>query len=151
MDVRPWFHRCTLFGSVAAALVTLSCGAGTAPSSRTVSDDGQVCLRNESGDFESVDSGRLVARVVFDTCISSTCDEVQYRECSVERDGSNLQVTSEVEVLSKGGPCSADCGTVSATCEVPQLGPGEYQLEHGDDSGAFTLPSDDSICIGEAP
>lgn len=135
------------------AIVAAACGTGATPSVRTVENSGEVCLQNppDSGETDGVDTGELRAQVVFDTCISSTCDEIQDKNCSARIDGSKVVIESEAEILSKGGTCSPDCGIVSATCEVPALESGEYRLEHGDKSRTFQLPSDEAICLGSGP
>lgn len=131
--------------------LSVACGTGAAPSQRTVENDGEVCLENRSGDSEAVEPGDLRARVIFNTCLSSTCDDVQSKNCTVELDGTTVVVESRADIVSQGGPCSADCGFASVTCDVPPLERGDYRVEHGDASTSFTLPSDESICVGESP
>lgn len=57
----------------------------------------------------------------FQSCLSSSCDTLTGADCTVTLDGSNLTFQGLATIQSQGNECTADCGFVTATCEVPTL------------------------------
>ena len=124
-------------------------------STRTLTDDGEVCLMNASSNnegTEALDPGSIVAEVTFDACLSSTCDTVQATECEATVREDSIVVESSATIRQSGRKCSGDCGSVRVACDVGELEAGEYALEHGDESLMFSVPSNQVVCgAGTSP
>lgn len=136
--------------------MSLGCGpdgpGGSDTSTETLENDGEACLTNPSGNSDGVDPGPTEMTVTFNTCLSSSCDTLTDKNCSVSLDGDEVVVESSATIESEGGACTDDCGRATVTCDSPDLETGEYTLIHGDASRSFHLPSaSESICTGEAP
>jgi hypothetical protein len=139
--------------SLLALLVILGCGGqsgsdggtgdgtvnGDTPGetvTRTTDDDGAVCL--------SKSSGPTAISVVFDRCLSSSCDTVAVATCSATMVDGNIEVTSHLETTSPAGPnapdCTTDCGRAKASCGELLIPAGAHQLEHGSERGEVLAP-----------
>ena len=57
--------------------------------------------------------------VTFPGCLSSSCDTLTEASCEATLDGTTIRVTGHAEITSQGNECTADCGTISATCDLP--------------------------------
>lgn len=80
----------------------------TEPTATTITDEGTVCL-NDAGDVE----------VTFTGCLSSSCDTLTSATCTAELVGDVVEVHGEAVVESVGDTCTADCGLITATCDMP--------------------------------
>lgn len=74
----------------------------------TITDEGTVCL-NDAGQVE----------VTFPGCLSSSCDTLVSATCTATLVDGVLEVHAEAVVESQGEECTADCGIIQATCEMP--------------------------------
>jgi hypothetical protein len=103
---------------------------------RTTDSDGAVCLSQESGP--------TAIGVVFDRCLSSSCDTVSVATCSATIVDGRIEVSSHLEFTQKWGSptpiCSADCVRAAATCGELLIPAGTYQLNHGSDQGEVSAP-----------
>lgn len=124
------------------------CGLGgnSGTKTQTVDDDGAVCLK-KTGDGQE-GSTEVRVKVHFNLCLSSSCDTLVDKECSVEASSGELTVDSQatIESVANAQGCTADCGTASATCGTVSLEDGEYSLTHGDESMQFEVPLGDRVC-----
>lgn len=75
---------------------------------KTITDEGTVCL-NDAGQVE----------VTFPGCLSSSCDTLVSATCTATLVDGVLEVHAEAVVESQGDECTADCGIIQATCEMP--------------------------------
>ena len=133
-----------------AALLLAACGGGT--TTETITNDGRVCLDNPSSSGDGVDPGPIEATVTFNKCLSSTCDTVTSKECTVEMNGDDVVVESSATIEREGDECSADCGAITVTCSGPDLDAGDYTIKHGEKLHPFSLPASGEVCgAGEAP
>lgn len=126
-------------------------GGGSGTTTDTVQNEGAVCLK-KSGDGQGESEVRV--KVHFNACLSSSCDTLVDKGCSVEVSSGELTVESEATIESEKNPqgCTADCGLVSANCGTVTLEDGEYSLTHGDESMQFSTPLDSETCgAGESP
>jgi hypothetical protein len=103
---------------------------------QTFKNDGVVCLSPQ---------GEAVAvEVVFNRCLSSSCDEARAAACTVELDEDRIVVSSQLMVTSETGPqvdCTADCGQAQVSCGRIQLGTSSIRVIHGsDESEVLGLP-----------
>lgn len=105
-------------------------------------DQGMACVSGEAGQPHDVS-------VDFGVCKSSSCDEVLHASCSATLEGTTLTVEATARIRSKDGPCTEDCGSVTAECETPPLPAGEYTLVYGEDSVALTVPVAMMSCSAE--
>ncbi len=76
----------------------------------TITDEGTVCL-NDAGEVE----------VTFPGCLSSSCDTLVSATCTATLEGGQILVTGEAVIESQGEECTADCGYIQATCEMPAV------------------------------
>lgn len=76
----------------------------------TITDEGTVCL-NDAGEVE----------VTFPGCLSSSCDTLVSATCTATLVGDVLEVHGEAVIDSQGNECTADCGIIQATCEMPLI------------------------------
>lgn len=76
----------------------------------TITDEGTVCL-NDAGQVE----------VTFPGCLSSSCDTLVSATCTATLEGDQLVVHGEAVIESEGEECTADCGIIQATCEMPLI------------------------------
>ena len=109
-------------------------------------NEGMVCLASSS-------NGMLDAAVVFPPCLSSTCDTVLGTSCTMSVTGSEVVMESSGSYASpRRGDCSADCRPLLAYCTSPEpLPPGQYEVVHGEDRGAVTVPTLATELFGPAP
>lgn len=77
-------------------------------STTTLTDEGTVCL-NDAGEIE----------VTFPGCLSSSCDTLLSATCSAELIDGVIEVHASAVIHSIYGECTADCGIIQATCEMP--------------------------------
>jgi hypothetical protein len=101
-------------------------------------DQGSLCLRSTPDGVLSID-------VTFPGCLSSSCDTVISKSCSVERTGNEILVHSQAEIEHAGEICTDDCGVATAQCTASSVDAGEYTLIHGDDRAQVTLPGDGAL------
>lgn len=80
-------------------------------------------------------------RVTLDeTCFSGSYDDVEV-SCSIALEGEVLTIVGEATWVSPGGDLTTDCQVVTATCSLPTLPDGTYEVRYG---GAST-----SISVGD--
>ena len=89
----------------------------------------------------------------FDTCLSSSCERVEGEpRCDANLEGNVITVSGSATVINfgGGGPCTLDCVSVAATCELPALAPGDYEVRVDGVSEELTVPStnDSPLCVG---
>lgn len=80
----------------------------TEPTITTITDEGSVCL-NDDGMVE----------VTFTGCLSSSCDTLTSATCTATLVDGVIEVHGEAVVETVGDTCTADCGMIVATCEMP--------------------------------
>jgi hypothetical protein len=121
----------------------------------TFRDTGSACLGPGEGWLETCSLREVPADVPlevsvdFDTCTSSSCDTVLSATCRASVSGSVITITAEAVVQSESGVCTNDCGSVAASCKLPALAAGTYELRYGLSSTALTVPSTTALaCIG---
>lgn len=87
-----------------------------------------------------VDDGDLV--VTFVGCLSSSCSTVASSTCAAELSGGNIEVSGSAQVKEdRLGPCTDDCGAITARCPVPDGAPDDAIILVGDDDGGPELGS----------
>ena len=91
-----------------ALLCLAACDLGPKVTTTTITDEGTVCL-NDAGQVE----------VTFPGCLSSSCDTLTSATCTAELDGELIVVHGEAVIDSEGEECTADCGIIQATCDLP--------------------------------
>ncbi|MDB4972371.1 MAG: hypothetical protein JWN48_712 [Myxococcaceae bacterium] len=154
-----WARRAGTLMSASLAWSMVACDSDVAHRQH---DDGQVCLSNAALPAGARGLGPQVfaagapafVSVVADTCLSSSCDHDRQATCTATLQGSELVVTSAFEWTSKGGDhaCTADCGSLTASCQTPPLPAGHYTVRQGDVSTTFDVPGTLAApCIGHAP
>mgnify|MGYP007011838055 FL=1 len=114
------------------------CGGGWEHVTRV--DEGILCV-------EQTDQN-LTITVIARDCLSSSCSRDRGGECSATVDGSTIRVTSEIEWEEHDGRlrvCTADCRSVSVTCEIPAPPEGTDTLVHGEEQMALDVPLED-VC-----
>lgn len=77
---------------------------------RTLTDEGVVCLTGDE------------AVVQFPGCLSSSCDTLTSATCTATLDGDDVEIHAEAVIESQGRECTADCGFITASCELPAGG-----------------------------
>jgi hypothetical protein len=110
----------------------------------TLADQGEVC-------FEGLGADASVT-VWADTCLSSSCSRAASGTCEATLLGSTITVTSTFEWETNNGtnvPCTDDCGSITAKCEVTdaqggaaEVVAGDYTVEHGDTTTSETVPTE---------
>jgi hypothetical protein len=74
--------------------------------------------------------------VTFPGCLSSSCDTLTEATCEATLDGTTIRVTGHAVITSQGNECTADCGTISATCALPDgADPDTMTLAYAGDEG----------------
>ena len=86
-----------------------ACDLGPKVTTTTITDEGTVCL-DDAGQVE----------VTFPGCLSSSCDTLTSATCTAELDGDLIVVHAEATIDSQGDECTADCGIIQATCDLPE-------------------------------
>lgn len=138
--------------AVSAALVWLSsCSDDDAEPTFTtvdVTELSTICVESPEGET-AIEAGDARVRVQFHTCLSSTCDRLLDATCSAEVSEGAVVVSGLAQVESRFDPdngCSADCGLVTATCEVT-LAEGSYDVSgEGAETFTLTVPGDAPEC-----
>ena len=109
----------------------------TACKVRTSYHEGEVCLASDPT------NGSTRAVVTFDSCVSSS-ESVDDVSCSVsinEEATEILVVGSAQTSIGRIRGQNDDCNVLAATCDVPDLPPGSYVLEHAGQRQAVELPA----------
>jgi hypothetical protein len=128
----------------ALALFGLLCIACEDPVREGLADTGPLCLYTRA-------DGALQVVVQFPVCLSSTCDRPVSENCSVERSGNELRVSSRlVWEASLAEDCTADCLVRVASCVLPEVEAGSYTVSHGAESAIVSLPTDERVFLGNA-
>lgn len=117
----------------AFAAFAVGCSSDTVR--ETYENEGDVCLTTG-------DDTTLKVTVYFPTCLSSSCDRALSTSCNMTLDGNTIRLESRGRAEFRGGTCTADCGTLAATCSLPDLPAGEYELVYGKESTTLTWPDD---------
>lgn len=109
---------------------------------RTYDNTGTVCV--------TLDSGILHFHVQFPTCLSSSCDRALPTSCEAVVTDGVITLTSHGASESTGETsCTDDCGFLVADCSLPTaLAPGDYVLQHGNDSAPVTLGPTQTCAFG---
>lgn len=76
----------------------------------TLTDVGTACV-NADGEIA----------IDFDACLSSSCDTLVSATCTATYADGVVEVHAEAIIESQGNECTADCGFVTATCELPTV------------------------------
>jgi hypothetical protein len=94
----------------------------------TIDDEGEACVDGTS------------ITVTFPGCLSSSCDTLTEATCEATLDGTTIRVTGRAVIESQGDMCTADCGIISATCDLPEgADPTTMTLAYaGDEAAAET-------------
>ncbi len=137
-----WLIRLVL--AVAGPAAVLGCGSDDddEPSMTVYEDRGKVCI-------ESEDDGAVRVLVEFPTCLSSSCDQVKERTCSVAVTSEMINITSRGVVEHRGTDCTSDCGIFTTECRSEAVEAGTYSIVHGEDSAGVTLPTDAMQVLGD--
>ena len=77
---------------------------------QTLTDEGTVCV-NDDG----------LVEVTFPGCLSSSCDTLVSATCEATYADGVVEVHAEAVIESQGDECTADCGIIQATCELPTV------------------------------
>lgn len=120
-------------------------------------DDGELCLLDAEGDSlfagfaggdqTFVEGNRVRFRVAVPGCLSSSCDVNRVAECTVKTKGNMLIVESYLAYNAmESEKCTMDCGKLFATCESEPLELGSYEVVHGSETRALTVPSTIDAC-----
>lgn len=110
-------------------------------------NQGAVCALSAEGEnWQGAQTFEVDAPVsvlyVLDECLSSSCDRDRSASCTVAREGEVIQVdTRAAWTADRSGPCTDDCGRLTASCTTPPLPAGTYTLRSGEQEVAFTVPS----------
>jgi hypothetical protein len=143
-------------GCVLALLVIAACGGesetndtangGKAsggvyePMTSTQNDDGAVCLSQRPDG--------IAIRVVFDRCLSSSCDTVEAATCNATVVDGRITVSSQLQYRGPARPdsvCTADCGRATATCGELLVPEENYLISHGSEQRELSLPSSSPV------
>ena len=146
--------------ALVVGLLTVACGEPEHEhETHEYDDEGQICFGESSfpemSDAQAPEEGEAIElTVIFNSCLSSSCSEFHETSCAIERDGTTITVNSQgsyTDTTPPDGACTADCGSLSATCQGPELEAGTYTIEHGDETWEFDVPpgDDDPACFGE--
>jgi hypothetical protein len=121
---------------------TLGCDSFADTPKQTYDNTGTVCL--------TLSSGTLKIEVQFPTCLSSSCDRALPTSCEATLNDGVITLTSHGASESTGeSACTDDCGSLTAACVLPTpLEPGDYILNHGNDSAPVTVGSTQTCAFG---
>ena len=132
--------------SAAVALLMMTATACDTETEVQHDDVGRACVGGEIAQ-----PGEVV--VDFGLCLSSSCDELVEASCVTSVEGSTITVEGTAIIRSKTGrnvSCTADCGLVATTCDLPELAPGTYTLIYGGESSELVIPevddAEESVC-----
>lgn len=141
-----------LWISSGAVLVALAAGCADEETRFTYTDEGEICVRwRNAGSSSPVQS--LLLSVTPSDCLSC-CGYLVRSECDSTVSGDIIEVATTVvyaEVdYARDRPCCSACPDLSATCELPELEPGEYTVRLGDREFEFSLdaPLSRGECLG---
>jgi len=111
-----------------------------------VSDAGRVCVEPEVVEaFE--EAGPLLVTVLLDECISACANDPE-ATCTAELQGDTIVVHSEGQWSDPQEGCIAVCASLQAECTLEDVPPGDYTVQHGNETWALALPSDlDQECL----
>lgn len=109
-----------------------ACDVGPKVTTTTITDEGTVCV-NDAGQVE----------VTFPGCLSSSCDTLTSATCTAEIDGDLVVVHGEATIDSEGDECTADCGIIQATCDLPDGTDTSMSLSYAGEETAL-----DAECAG---
>jgi hypothetical protein len=121
---------------------TLGCDSFADTPKQTYDNTGTVCL--------TLSSGALKIEVQFPTCLSSSCDRALATSCEATLKDGVITLTSHGASEPTGETaCTDDCGLLTAACVLPTpLEPGDYILNHGNDSAPVTVGSTPTCAFG---
>jgi hypothetical protein len=98
-------------------------------------------LQNE-GDVCFVDRGEVLEVAVSVDCLGGGCTRNFENTCEATREGETITVTSEFTWQDRPtGPCTADCFTPTAVCQLPTPPDGTYAVVHGEQTSSLTVPT----------
>ena len=129
--------------SVAAALAAALCVGGCdSTTEREVTEVASLCV-NTDGD-------RLVVSGQMNACLSSSCDTLIESDCVLAETDGGLAVEARALIESRGGTCTADCGSVPFRCEFMPEADGDITVAAGSLSVDYAFPNGDEECVGDA-
>lgn len=104
-------------------------------------NEGRVCV--EPAAVEAFGEGDVLTLTVrADECISA-CAQDADATCTAVRHGDQIEVVSEGHWNEPGGgACIALCAALDAECIVEDVPPGDYEIVHGGEGFALSLPSE---------
>ena len=120
-----------------------------------IAHSGDVCLYGNALSRTPLPPGllrigagdRLVAEVTYPDCLSTSCDVSRVAACTIEsRADDTLVIDAFFSYASQAGPCTNDCGLLTATCESEPLDAGEYVVLHAGEAVPLTVPSTANAC-----
>lgn len=76
----------------------------------TITDEGTACVDGDT------------ITIAFPGCLSSSCDTLTSATCTATLDGDDVEIHAEAVIESQGRECTADCGFITASCELPAGG-----------------------------
>ena len=142
-----------LLAVFSAALAFAGCGGATAPPpdiDYSLVDTGQVCLSatvepgaSGAGTF-AADAPVYVSFDAIGVCLSSSCTRDPLATCEVTRVGGGIAVASLAswtDTSPSADACTADCGLLSATCQLDSLPAGTYTVRYGGQALTLTVPT----------
>ena len=131
MAFRTW-------AALAAVLCVSGCDSAT---ENEVTEVSSFCV--ETG------ADRLVITGTLATCLSSSCDKLLESECTVTPGGDGLMLEARGLIESKGGECTADCGSANFRCEYAPEADGDLTIVAGDLSLDYAYPGAEQSCAGD--
>ncbi len=147
--------------TLTTAILLVGCRGVIEPDqTRTWTNSGQICVASEA-DRDALEAGEtpttsleadgdLVIVVTMAGC--ETCADGASTTCSVIEtpDGVIIIDSSATYVVQDGSTCPEECTRLSATCEIQNIPPGTYTIEHGGDLLPIEVPSNGPApCAGE--
>jgi hypothetical protein len=106
----------------------------------TFEDQGTACISGAADQAHEV-------QVDFDTCLSSSCDDLQSASCTVEQSGTELTVHAKASVSrAQGQPCTEDCRRAQTTCKTGTLAAGTYTLVYAGQRSDIVVPLAEPAC-----
>lgn len=104
-------------------------------------DEGQICF-----DEVSIETPGTI-EIWLDACLSSSCSREATASCTATASGNTITLTSAFsweENVAPDAMCTEDCNQIMASCELPALPEGTYEVQHGDDLLSLTVPGEAS-------
>jgi len=100
-------------------------------------NSGAVCL-------SAGEDGGIAVEVVFDVCLSGSCDALDSHACHAALDGDRLSISSRLTYTTRVGPsgeCTLDCQIVKGTCGDVRPATSSIRVVHGsNESDVIALP-----------